>query len=97
MGTIKDILIELGTNIGAFALDGGTNKQERAKSVAEALEQIEQLIDKAKPRDYVPKNHEATACLNHERYTSTCCGCQKAKSRVQALDEYEGNLKKVLK
>ena len=57
---------------------------------------IKELVAEAKPKDYVPEGHEPDACLNHEKYTSACCGCQKQRARVYALGEYQYNLLKAL-
>lgn len=57
---------------------------------------IKELVAEAKPFDYVPEGHEPDSCLNHEKYTSACCGCQKQRARVYALGEYQYNLLKAL-
>ena len=57
---------------------------------------IKELVAEAKPYDYVPEGHQPEACLNHEKYTSACCGCQKQRARLQAIDEFEQNLLKAL-
>ena len=57
---------------------------------------FKELVAEAKPFDYVPDGHEADACLNHERYTSACCGCQRQKTRNHAVYEFEQNLLKEL-
>ena len=57
---------------------------------------IKELVAEAKPTNYTPKGHHPDACLNHEKYTSACCGCQKQRARLQEIDEFEQNLLKVL-
>ena len=57
---------------------------------------IKELVAEAKPFDYVPEGHEPDACLNHEKYTSACCGCQRQRARLHALDEFEQSLLKAL-
>ena len=57
---------------------------------------IKELVAEAKPTNYTPKGHHPDACLNHEKYTSACCGCQKQRARLQAINEFEQNLLKAL-
>ena len=57
---------------------------------------IKELVAEAKPTNYTPKGHHPDACLNHEKYTSACCGCQKQRARLQEIDEFEQNLLKAL-
>ena len=57
---------------------------------------IAELVAEAKPTNYTPKGHHPDACLNHEKYTSACCGCQKQRARLQEIDEFEQNLLKAL-
>ena len=57
---------------------------------------IKELVAEAKPTNYTPKGHHPDACLNHEKYTSACCGCQKQRARLQEIDEFEQNLLKEL-
>ena len=57
---------------------------------------IKELVAEAKPDDFLPEGHEPDACLNHEKYTSACCGCQRKRARAHSLDEFEQNLLKAL-
>ena len=68
--------------------------KEKAKQAITSL--IKELVAKAKPDDFLPKGHHPDACLNHEKYTSACCGCQKQRARLQAINEFEQNLLKAL-
>ena len=55
---------------------------------------IKELVAEAKPEDYTPEGHHPDACLNHEKYTSACCGCQKQRARLYAINQFEQNLLK---
>ena len=57
---------------------------------------IKELVVEAKPKDYTPEGHHPDACLNHKEYTSSCCGCQKQRARLRAIDEFKQNLLKEL-
>ena len=57
---------------------------------------IKELVEEAKPGNYTLKGHQPDACLNHEKYTSACCGCQRKRARLEALDQFEQNLLKAL-
>ena len=57
---------------------------------------IKELVAEAKPGNYTLKGHQPDACLNHEKYTSACCGCQRKRARLEALDQFEQNLLKAL-
>ena len=77
--------------------DHGAEQGEFHYSLKQAITSlIKELVAEAKPFDYVPDGHEADACLNHERYTSACCSCQKQRARLYALDQFEQNLLKAL-
>ena len=68
--------------------------ENQAKQAFTSL--MKELVAEAKPFDYIPEGHEADACLNHEKYTSACCGCQRQRARLRAIDEFEQNLLKAL-
>lgn len=72
----------------------GIKLQNKAKQAITSL--IKELVAEAKPNDYVPEGHQPEACLNHEKYTSGCCGCQKQRARLYAIKEFEQNLLKEL-
>ena len=68
-----------------------------ARQAKQALTSLyKELVAEAKPDDFLPKGHQPDACLNHVRYTSACCGCQKQRARNYAIDEFEQNLLKAL-
>ena len=81
---------------GYTKLDGRTYKTavDEAKQAINSL--FKELVAEAKPFDYVPEGHEPDACLNHEKYTSACCGCQRQRARLEAVSEFEQNLLKAL-
>lgn len=57
---------------------------------------MKELVAEAKPYIHTPKGHQPEACYNHEKYTSACCGCQRQRARLHALDQFEQNLLKAL-
>ena len=67
---------------------------DEAKQAITSL--IKELVAEAKPGNYTLKGHQPDACLNHEKYTSACCGCQRKRARLEALDQFEQNLLKAL-
>ena len=76
-------------------IKGNRNRfSDEAKQALTSL--IKELVAEAKPTNYTPKGHHPDACLNHEKYTSACCGCQKQRARLQEIDEFEQNLLKEL-
>ena len=80
---------------------GGMQRTEVRSMVDKKTKQaltslMKELVEEAKPKDYVPEGHEPDARLNHEKYTSACCGCQRQRARVNSLDEFEQNLLKGL-
>lgn len=83
-----------GTSVFEEALRGVDKDILNTKQALISL--IKELVAKAKPDDFLPKGHHPDACLNHVRYTSACCGCQKQRARNYAIDEFEQNLLKAL-
>ena len=80
---------------------GGRQRTEVRSMVDKKIKQAitsltKELVAEAKPDDFLPKGHHPDACLNHVRYTSACCGCQKQRARNYAIDEFEQNLLKAL-
>ena len=83
-------------NIGSQGMRGEAPKRSHWKAKQAITSLIKELVAEAKPTNYTPKGHHPDACLNHEKYTSACCGCQKQRARLQEIDEFEQNLLKAL-
>ena len=92
---IIDRVYLFGINVGL-----GYRKFDNELGPAEAKAAItpltKELVAEAKPGNYTLKGHQPDACLNHEKYTSACCGCQRQRARAHSLDEFEQNLLKAL-
>ena len=94
---LDKVLDKFGWTCVANGGDGYGLQNEDISEAKQALTSlIKELVAEAKPFDYVPEGHEADACLNHEKYTSACCGCQRQRARNHAVYEFEQNLLKAL-
>ena len=92
-----DEILDFIENYGVSASTEGFDKTaSRAEAKQAITSLIKELVAEAKPNDYVPEGHQPEACLNHEKYTSACCGCQKQRARLYAIDQFEQNLLKAL-
>ena len=80
-------------NDGLWDYNGLDPKQKFHQAITSLTKE---LVAEAKPGNYTLKGHQPDACLNHEKYTSACCGCQRKRARLEALDQFEQNLLKEL-